>query len=569
MGQTAAYSLTTMGNGMAYGINNSGVVVGSYRTKIDNRTYSYAWTSTGSGMNLLPFGGAKTVTDPAVDGRYWVLSGGASLWDSSYPNTWWYIANTQYDSQYDDMNSRGEIVGRTGSSAWLYADWGDGWKIHNLPKISSYAPGSVHTDFGAHALTENGYVTGAMYAADGELHAFLYRDGQTKDLGPGIGLDVNDSGQVLIINNGLPSTGWIYDDRSGNKRSMGSYGTIWPRAINRWGQVAGTQVNLSASPTLRAFLWENGTFYDISEATDQAGITLGMVAAINDRGQIVGGDPSEPAQSTAWMITPNAGTTGLYPQAATFLDKKAAKGQFDRAPTEKWYALFMSSGASASAPVTSYAPVDDHDLGVAQAYRYRAAEGSRFSGIMQFPQGFTAPFEVRVGDVLLGTFAPGDHLLFSDYASLLGSDFAQDGVREFTVTGVETTPELRSFVTFSLKLEFTNPTADFSMQARNTLIGDADGDGHVGYADFSILRDAYGQNGLSWYDGDFNLDGTIGPTDFVLLQSHVDLAMTEAQTSEITAFAASVPEPSGICLILLAALASTRRPARGRRDPLP
>ena len=54
----------------------------------------------------------------------------------------------------------------------------------------------------------------------------------------------------------------------------------------------------------------------------------------------------------------------------------------------------------------------------------------------------------------------------------------------------------------------------------NTLLGDADGDGYVGSADFSILAGAYGSSvGDPAFDAraDFDLDGYIGSSDFSIL----------------------------------------------------
>lgn len=50
--------------------------------------------------------------------------------------------------------------------------------------------------------------------------------------------------------------------------------------------------------------------------------------------------------------------------------------------------------------------------------------------------------------------------------------------------------------------------------------GDANFDGSVDFADFSILSANYGMTGATWFDGDFDLDGTVGFSDFLLLSEN-------------------------------------------------
>lgn len=51
------------------------------------------------------------------------------------------------------------------------------------------------------------------------------------------------------------------------------------------------------------------------------------------------------------------------------------------------------------------------------------------------------------------------------------------------------------------------------------ILGDANLDGAVGYADLSILMSHFGQSG-NWTDGDFNYDGWVDATDYIIIKQH-------------------------------------------------
>jgi len=80
------------------------------------------------------------------------------------------------------------------------------------------------------------------------------------------------------------------------------------------------------------------------------------------------------------------------------------------------------------------------------------------------------------------------------------------------------------------------------------LAGDANLDGWVDGADYTIWADHYGQPG-GWSDGEFSGDGTVNGADYTIWADHYGPAGDGS----------SVPEPSGTCLVALIGLALIRR----------
>jgi hypothetical protein len=97
-----------------------------------------------------------------------------------------------------------------------------------------------------------------------------------------------------------------------------------------------------------------------------------------------------------------------------------------------------------------------------------------------------------------------------------------------------------------------------------TYAGDANMDGGVTFADFSLLQNNFGQSGKLWEDGDFNYDGTVNFADFSLLQNNFGqsqspnslvASLTPEQAQVIAAFAAeNAPEPTTLGLLGLAGM---------------
>ncbi len=103
------------------------------------------------------------------------------------------------------------------------------------------------------------------------------------------------------------------------------------------------------------------------------------------------------------------------------------------------------------------------DPPTAYGFRYEMTSDSVFTQILDFPTGFTKPFTVLVKDVILGKFTVGNNVNFGNYSTLLGNLLIGNGVKEFSVTGLNVDPS--NPAAFPIKLDFNTETANFNMHA--------------------------------------------------------------------------------------------------------
>ncbi|MGA2442620.1 MAG: dockerin type I repeat-containing protein, partial [Tepidisphaeraceae bacterium] len=110
------------------------------------------------------------------------------------------------------------------------------------------------------------------------------------------------------------------------------------------------------------------------------------------------------------------------------------------------------------------------------------------------------------------------------------------------------------------------------IEVKYTLLGDANLDGVVNAADFTILAANFNQPVTGWDQGDFNYDGLVNAADFTDLAANFNQSASGADVSAgdvaaLDAFAAvnglpiAVPEPgTGLFLaVSVAAVLSSRR----------
>ncbi|MEM1012842.1 MAG: hypothetical protein AAGI46_11560 [Planctomycetota bacterium] len=101
------------------------------------------------------------------------------------------------------------------------------------------------------------------------------------------------------------------------------------------------------------------------------------------------------------------------------------------------------------------------------------------------------------------------------------------------------------------------------LEPTRLLDGDANFDGVVDLADFGLLRAGFGDSGRN--AADFNLDGTVDLADFGILRAFFgqslggDLGARAGDLAMMDAWAATVPEPASVALLVPAGLTLLRR----------
>jgi probable HAF family extracellular repeat protein len=289
-----SYSITDLGTlggsfSAASAINNRGQIVGSSSLSVDTVFHAFLYSH----------------------GRMTDLFPGSANSDAS------------------DINNRGQIVGTLGSQAFLYS----------RGQVIQFGLGGANS--AAFGINDKGDVVGyaSPPGADLDLHAFLYRHGQTIDLTPtlpggefgsfSIATDVNDRGAVVgyispfeifqqpflwrkgtltdlplvlpgddiavpfRINNSGEVVGFSlsfsdFEDHAVllSHGQLISLGPGVATSLNDRGQVVGNSV---VSGTQAAFLYQKGTRIELNSLLPAgSGWILSFASDINDRGQIVG-----------------------------------------------------------------------------------------------------------------------------------------------------------------------------------------------------------------------------------------------------------------------------------------
>lgn len=269
-GKSGLQDLGTLGGpgGEAFGINNSGQIVG------------YA--------SVLPGQSDATQAFLYSNGSMHLLS-----------------SDTFENSAAYAINASGQVVGEQGYVAFLYSK-GNMYLLGTLGGTTSIAYG----------INSAGEIVGAS-SLPGNMatHAFFYSNGSMQDLGTFGGIysqanAINDDGQIVgesDLPGEPPYNGQAFLYSNGVMQDLGTLGgnVSTATAINNSGVVVGNS-EISGT-TYHGFVYENGSMYDLNSLIVNAdGAVLDEAEGINSQGQIVGVATLPSGQVQAVVLTPTA-----------------------------------------------------------------------------------------------------------------------------------------------------------------------------------------------------------------------------------------------------------------------
>ena len=265
---TGMVNLGTAGatGALVWDINNSGTVTGWVHEGGTLATGGYwewaaIWDSSGGhtipgygqpGMSSVAYGindngvvvGHSDVVGQIPNGEAYKYDGSTLTFLGTLGGKWSYgmdINNTNYVAGFADTGENPSKDPNVYMSRYHAVIWGPDGTIRDL--------GTLGTDSYAYKINATGQAVGSSIASDGYYHAFLWNGTRMIDIGA-----ANSNSEALSINNA--------------------------------GQVVGDTVNWLNSS---AFLYENGTMYDLNTLVNALG-TDSILSAhdINNLGQIVG-----------------------------------------------------------------------------------------------------------------------------------------------------------------------------------------------------------------------------------------------------------------------------------------
>src|SRR2546421_3916985 len=259
------------------------------------------------------------------------------LWQGGIPQR--LPALYAWDQRYTAaaMNSRGQVIGAAASAYGYEGDryrhpvlWTDG-AIQDLGVLRAggdtpycydpiYHPDGFCSDGTATDISERGDVVGYVTDTTHFVRAFLWSDGQIRDLGvlPGMNayaIASNERGQVAGFGGGRVAAweggeGFLW--RDGEVQLLGSLGgggTV-VTAMSQRGDIVGS--SLPAAGERHAFVWSDGVMTDLGLGPEGGAASIAI--AVNARGDVLGvsGTPPYPRSVYPSDTEPNPGP--LWPR---------------------------------------------------------------------------------------------------------------------------------------------------------------------------------------------------------------------------------------------------------------
>ena len=304
-------ALTGMTSSIAYGVNDSGVVVGAALISGVNHAFMYSngqLTDIGNlgvvgasayhiNNNGLVVGVAGKNSPGGRDA--FSYSGSGPMQDlGTLGNSW---------SEALSVNDSGQAVGDASSSGYSVLFSGGRVTTLNVPCPSS-----------AYGINNTGQIVGHYTPITGYgSYGYLYSGGVTTTLqAMSVCEAINDSGQVVgasQANGDIPYQPAIYENGTCSNISIpSSYAGGWAMDINAGGEVVGRLLN-DAWQYSGGFLYDGGATFDLqSLIRPSSGWTDLNAIAISDNGFIVGQGQNSTGQLHAFLLTP-------VPEPSTFI----------------------------------------------------------------------------------------------------------------------------------------------------------------------------------------------------------------------------------------------------------
>jgi probable HAF family extracellular repeat protein len=314
------YQITDLGTlggffSYAYGINNSGQVVGFSDSYSGSPNQAFIWDSV-SGMSYLGSidGGASEAFDINDSGQVVGSSDSgqyAFIWDSgSHMQSIGNLGSTCCSIAWG-INNLGQVVGESYDGSTNRAFLWD--SVSGMQPLSTPNDGSWSR---ANAINNSGQIAGEDWNSG--TQAFMWDNGNPQSIGltDSFAFDINDNGQIT----GSIKTGSGFNDHlaytwdsSGGVQYLGTLSGTFSEAfgINSSGQIVGRS-------DYNAFIWESGTgMIDLNNLIpESSGWHLEYANDINDLGQIVGYGSSPSGETHAFLLTPEpvriAGSMPVY-----------------------------------------------------------------------------------------------------------------------------------------------------------------------------------------------------------------------------------------------------------------
>jgi probable HAF family extracellular repeat protein len=290
-----------------YAVNGSGTVAG---WSLNSSGVEQAFVSATAGLNALPFGSGTESYAYGINNSGTVV-GNTYINGQSHATIWSGTGTTVLgaNTYATAINSSGEAVGSNGG-AFVVVN-GQVQELATVPGITwsaAYGINDAGTVVGDGELS-NGTFRGLIWTPDGSVVLLGTLGGSSSQA-----TDVNNSGEVVgfaSLANGYQHAFSAMDDMMIDLGTLG--GSSYAYGVNDSGEVVGYSYLTDGDQN--AFLYDDGTMLNLNSLLPaNSGWVLEEAFGINDAGQITGMGLYD-GQSEAFLMTdPSPGGIGVVPE---------------------------------------------------------------------------------------------------------------------------------------------------------------------------------------------------------------------------------------------------------------